>query len=88
MGSKILSEVFDSLPILKKASWLQNIQEQMQALVPANYKIKCSIKDDELVLLAESSALARRLSLFLPALQPVLDKYKLNMPKIIIIPTK
>jgi hypothetical protein len=88
MSSKILSEVLSSLPILKKAQWLLSIQEQMQALVPANYKIKCSIKDDELVLLADNPAIARRLAMHLPNLTPVLAKYNLAMPKVIIIPPK
>jgi hypothetical protein len=88
MSSKSLGEIFESLPILKKAAWLLSIQEEIQELIPNNYKIKCSIKDNELVLLADSAAFARRLSLYLPNIQPILDKYNLVMPAIIIIPNK
>ena len=88
MNAKTLNEVFNDLPLLKKTAWLNKIQQQMQALVPLHYKIKCSIKNDELVLLAENAALARRLSLYLPLLKPVLDKYNLAELKIIIVPNK
>ncbi len=80
-----LETILNTLPLMQKLAWLENIQQDMQNAIP-HFEIKCSIYKDSLVLLVDNAIMAKRLSTQLILLQNILIKYSMTMPKILIQP--